>query len=73
MLIVKLTEREDGTIVAETPRQVLGRFRNTREDVMAVLRHKAQQCGEQIRFVDDFDDYDENAGINFARLMRRRF
>ncbi|MBI2302475.1 MAG: hypothetical protein HYU66_26515, partial [Armatimonadetes bacterium] len=58
---------------AATPRQVLGRFRNSRDEIVAILTHKARECGEQIRFVEDFDNYDENAGINFAKLMRRHF
>ncbi|NUQ00897.1 MAG: hypothetical protein HUU35_13690 [Armatimonadetes bacterium] len=74
MLIIKLTEREDGTIIAESPRQVLGRFPNaTRQDVIAYLQHKARECDEVLRIVEDFDDVDENEHVNFAKLMRRRF
>lgn len=74
MLIIKLTELEDGTIVAESPRQVLGRFPNaTRDDVVAFLQHKARECDEQLRIVGDFDDLDENANVNFAKLMKRHF
>ena len=74
MLIIKLTEREDGTIIAETPRQVLGRFPNgNRQDVISFLQHKARECEEELRIVEDFDDDNENAHVNFAKLMRRRF
>ena len=74
MLIIKLSEREDGTIIAETPRQVLGRFPNqTREDVIAYLRRKAIECDEQLRIVESFDDIDVNANVNFAKLMKRHF
>ncbi len=74
MLIIKLTEREDGTIIAETPRQVLGRFPNqTRDDVIAYLRRKALECDEQLRIVESFEDLDVNANVNFAKLMKRHF
>ncbi|MCC7493933.1 MAG: hypothetical protein IT204_16370 [Fimbriimonadaceae bacterium] len=74
MLIIKLTEAADGTIIAETPRQVLGRFpSSTREDVVAFLQHKARECDEVLRIVESFDDIDENAGVNFRKLMKRHF
>ncbi len=74
MLIIKLTEREDGTIIAESPRAVIGRFPNaTRADVIAFLEHKARECEEELRIVEDFDEQDPNAHLNFAKLMRRRF
>lgn len=73
MILVKLTEMEDGAIVAETPRQVLGRFRNTRDEVIRVLTHKARENGLELRVVEDFENFDENANIDFQRLMRRKF
>jgi len=74
MLLIKLTEREDGSIVAETPRRVIGTFPNaTREDVIAFLQEKAEECGEEVRIVDEFEPQDREEYINFARLMRRRY
>lgn len=74
MLIIKLTERADGTIIAETPRQILGKFPNaTREDVISFLQHKARECDEQLRIVTDFDTMETEEHVNFTKLMRRRF
>lgn len=72
MLIIRLTELRDGTIVAETPRQVIGRFPNsTRQDVIAYLQHKARECDEQLRIVESFDEVDADGPVNFKKLMRR--
>jgi len=74
MLVIKLTERPDGTIVAETRNAVLGTFpMANRRDVVRYLEHKARECEEEIRFVTDFDDYDDNEHVNFKKMMRRRF
>jgi len=77
MLIVKVTEREDGTIVAETQRQVLARFQGqTRQDVVAYLEHKAKQCEEELRIVDSFDESEPNARLtdrDFRHMMKRHF
>lgn len=77
MLIVKVTEREDGTIVAETQRQVLARFQNqSKQDVIAYLEHKARQCDEDLRIVESFDEFDPNArltGRDFRHMMKRHF
>jgi hypothetical protein len=78
MLIVKLTEREDGTIVVETPRQVIARFTKgeRREDVIAYLQHKARQCEEELRIVEDFDAGNPNDRLtdrDFRHMMKRHF
>jgi len=77
MLIIKLSELEDGTIVAETPRQVIGRFPGAaRSDVIAYLEHKARQCDEELRIVEDFADTDPNARLtsrDFRHMMKRHF
>ncbi|MBI5833729.1 MAG: hypothetical protein HZB16_15645 [Armatimonadetes bacterium] len=77
MLIVKVTEREDGTIVAETQRQVLAQFQGqTRQDVVAYLEHKARSCGEDLRIVESFDDFDPNGRLtdrDFRHMMKRHF
>ena len=74
MLVIKLTEREDGTIIAETRQAVVGTFPFAkRTDVERYLEHKARECEEEVRFVVDFDNYDDNEHVNFQKLMRRRF
>jgi hypothetical protein len=77
MLIVKLTERDDGTIIAETPRAVLARFNGERrEDVIAFLEHKAREINEELRIVEDFNDTDPNARLgerDFRHMMKRHF
>lgn len=78
MLIIKLSELEDGTIVAETPRQVIGRFPGAvREDVITFLQHKARACDEELRIVESFDDaVDPNSRLNsrdFRHMMKRHF
>lgn len=74
MLIIKLTELDNGTIVAETPRQIIGRFpRSTRADVIAYLQHKARECDEELRIVESFDELDSDGPVNFRKLMRRDF
>ncbi len=77
MLIVKVTEREDGTVVAETQRQVLARFQGqSRQDVIAYLEHKARQCDEELRIVDSFEEHDPNERLtprDFRHMMKRHF
>lgn len=74
MLIIRLTELDDGTILAETPRQLIGRFpRSTRADVIAFLQHKARECEEELRIVDSFEELDPHEPVNFRKLMRRDF
>jgi hypothetical protein len=71
MMFVKLTKQPDGSIKAETSRQVLGYFEDTAEKVAAYLVDQAEAVGETIRFVDDFEEREEI--IDFQRLMKRHF
>ncbi|HOS95235.1 MAG TPA: hypothetical protein PLD23_03525 [Armatimonadota bacterium] len=72
MMLVKLTEMDDGTVKAETARAVLGFFEDmTVSDVAAFLVKRAEDVGETIRFVDKLDEPTEH--IDFQRLMKRKF
>lgn len=77
MLIIKLTDLDDGTIVAETPRQVIGRFPGAnRADVIQFLEHKARAVDEELRIVESFDEADPNSRLNsrdFRHMMKRHF
>lgn len=73
MLLIKLTQREDGTVVAETPRDVIGEFPgSTIREVAAFLLEKAEEIDEEIRIVDEFPESAEER-VNFQRLMKRRW
>jgi hypothetical protein len=73
MLLIKLTQREDGTVIAETPRGVLGEFpQRTIQEVAKYLVVKAEEVDEEIRIVDEFPD-DQEERVNFHRLMKRRW
>jgi len=73
MLLIKVTELAGGRVIAETPREVLATFEDTtKQKVITYLRQKAEDVGEEIRFVDDFQE-DGEERINFERLMKRRW
>lgn len=73
MLLIKLTQREDGTVIAETPRDVIGEFPgSTIREVAAFLLEKAEEIDEEIRIVDEFPESGEER-VNFQRLMKRRW
>lgn len=73
MLLIKLTQREDGTVIAETPREVIGEFPgSTIREVAAFLLEKAEEIDEEIRIVDEFPESGEER-VNFQRLMKRRW
>ena len=72
MIFVKLTELEDGSIKAESARAELGYFEEmTAAEVAAYLVERAEQVGETIRFVDEFEEHEEH--VDFQRLMKRHF
>ncbi|HAZ64963.1 MAG TPA: hypothetical protein DCZ72_15320 [Armatimonadetes bacterium] len=77
MLIVKVSETADGTIIAETARQQLARFTGqTRQDVINYLQHKARQCGEQLRIVESFDEPEGAERLterDIRHMMKRNF
>lgn len=73
MLLIKLTQREDGTVIAETRRDVIGEFPgSTIQEVAAFLLEKAEEIDEEIRIVDEFPESGEER-VNFQRLMKRRW
>ena len=74
MLLVKLIEKTDGTIVAETRNKgTLGAFRNsTRAEVVQFLTNKANEIGEEIRFVEEFREQTEEH-VNWEKLIRKHY
>lgn len=73
MLLVKLTEMEDGSIKAESSRQVIGYFEDmSREDVIEYLVNQAEEVGEQIRFVDDLPELQETVSIQQLMKGKRK-
>ncbi len=76
MLLVKLTESTDGAIKAETRnRGSLGTFRNMdRGEVVQYLTKKADEIGEEIRFVDDFRPVAPGEEhVNWEKLIKKHF
>lgn len=73
MLLIKLSQQEDGTVIAETPSDVIGEFPDsTTQSVATYLLEKAEEIGEEIRIVEDFPE-DNEERVNFHRLMKRRW
>jgi hypothetical protein len=73
MMLVKLTELEDGSIRAESSRQVIGYFDDmSREDVIEYLVNQAEQVGEQIRFVDELEEREEPVSIRHLMKGKRK-
>jgi hypothetical protein len=69
MILVKLTERDDGTLVAESPKGVIGYFDDMElQELKEYLVAKAAQADETVRFVEDFEEREESVSIE--RLMR---
>lgn len=73
MLLIKLTQREDGTVIAETPRDIIGEFPGSSiRDVAAFLLEKAEEIDEEVRIVDEFPETEQER-VNFQQLMKRRW
>lgn len=72
MMFVRLTEEPTGSIKAETDRAVIGYFDDmTIEQVTRYLVDRAEAVGEEVRFVDSFQERQET--VDFSRLMKRKF
>ena len=73
MLLIKLTQQEDGTVIAETRRDIIGEFPNSNiQDVTAFLLEKAEEIDEEVRIVEEFPEVEEER-VNFSRLMKKRW
>ena len=71
-MIVKIVEQPDGSFRVESPRGTLGAFKNTtREDLVRYLRDKANEIGESLRVVDEFEPRAEN--VNWEKVMKPRW
>ena len=71
-MLVKITEEPGGTFVVEGPRGRLGSFKDTtREDLVRYLRDKANEIGEGLRVVDEFEEREEN--VDWSKVMKPRW
>ena len=71
-MLVKITKQLDGSYVVEGPRGKLGAFKDTtREDLVRYLRDKANEIGEGLRVVDEFEERVEN--VDWSKVMKPRW
>lgn len=71
-MLVKITEQSSGTFLVEGRRGKLGTFENTtRTQIVNLLREKANEIGETLRVVDEFEERPEN--IDWSKVMKPRW
>ncbi|NCO42830.1 MAG: hypothetical protein COZ06_04700 [Armatimonadetes bacterium CG_4_10_14_3_um_filter_66_18] len=71
-MIVKLTELPDRSFKVESPRNTLGTFKDTtRGDLVRYLRDKANEIGESLRIVTEFEEREEK--LDWSKVMKPRW
>jgi len=73
MVLIKLTQLDDGSIKAETPRQTIGYFEDiTLQEVREYLADQATEVGESVRFVDHFEEREEPLNMKYLMKGKRK-
>lgn len=71
-MVVRISRRADGSFQVASPRGTLGVFKNTtREALVRFLRDKANEIGEGLRVVDEFEQRPEN--VDWEKIMKPRW